>query len=129
MLGRKSPVVRGTHRATELALGLASRVALEELPAALRRELGDVPGLVHRLQIDAQRLRKQYDELQESLAAAGDAAASSAEFSIVRDDRDRMHAKLGEAVRALETIRLNLLRLHAGSGTVESVTTRDRSRI
>jgi hypothetical protein len=30
---------------------------------------------------------------------------------------------LGEAVAALETIRLNLLRLHAGTGTVEGLTT------
>ena len=37
--------------------------------------------------------------------------------------RDELHAKLGETVGALETIRLNLLRLHAGSLSVESVTT------
>jgi len=37
--------------------------------------------------------------------------------------RDVLHAKLGDAVGALETIRLNLLRLHAGATTVESVTT------
>ena len=37
----------------------------------------------------------------------------------LRAERDIVHARLGEAVGALETIRLNLLRLHAGSATVE----------
>src|SRR5206468_10426007 len=31
--------------------------------------------------------------------------------------------RLGDAVKALETIRLNLLRLRAGSGSVQSLTT------
>ena len=38
-------------------------------------------------------------------------------------ERDLVQQRLRDAVAALETIRLNLLRLHAGSGTVESVTT------
>ena len=37
--------------------------------------------------------------------------------------RDSVHTKLGEAVGALETIRLDLLRLHAGSTTIQSITT------
>jgi len=37
--------------------------------------------------------------------------------------RDAVHLKLGEAVGALETIRLDLLRLHAGSTTIQSITT------
>ena len=122
LLGKKAPVVGGTHRATELALGLASESLFEQLPAAMRRELADVPDLVRRLQHDAQLLRKQYDELQESLASAGDEAAG-ADYTPVREERDRVHEKLGDAVRALETIRLNLLRLHAGSGTIASFTT------
>ncbi len=34
-----------------------------------------------------------------------------------------MQQRLADAVAALETIRLNLLRLHAGTGSVQSVTT------
>ena len=41
----------------------------------------------------------------------------------MRDIRDEMQAKLTETIAALETIRLNLLRLHAGSGNVQSLTT------
>ena len=37
--------------------------------------------------------------------------------------RDKARDKLQEAVAALETIRLGLLHMHAGSGTVESMTT------
>ena len=38
-------------------------------------------------------------------------------------ERDLVQRRLKEAVAALETIRLNLLRLHAGTGDVTSLTT------
>jgi hypothetical protein len=38
-------------------------------------------------------------------------------------ERDEVHARLARTVAALEAVRLSLLRLHAGSGTVESITT------
>jgi serine/threonine-protein kinase len=122
LLGRQVVGTAVTHRATELSLGLAAESLFESLPARTREALGDVPGVSRRLQEDAQRLRKLYNELLEAVDAAGDAAFSDA-HSALRADRDRIHAKLGEAVGALETIRLNLLRLHAGSGSVESITT------
>ncbi len=111
-----------THRATELSLGMAAENLYDGLPKETRRALGDLPGLVRRLQGDAQSLRKRHDDLQEVLAEAGDVGSSDA-YDDLRADRDAVHAKLGEAVGALETIRLSLLRLHAGSGTVEGLTT------
>jgi serine/threonine-protein kinase len=84
--------------------------------------LGDLPALLRRLEGDAQSLRARYDEVQEALGDGGDAAAS-AEYAEVRAARDAIHARLGDAVGALETIRLNLLRLHAGSVTVAGLTT------
>ena len=110
-----------THRATELSLGLAAEQLYESLPKETRLALGDLPALLKRLQDDAQALRKRHDELQEALAEVGD--ASSPEYAEVRALRDSIHEKLGDAVAALETIRLNLLRLHAGSATVEGFTT------
>jgi serine/threonine-protein kinase len=110
-----------THRATELSLGMAAEQLYEDLPKETRRALGDIPGVLHRLQDDAQELRKRHDALQDAIAESGD--SSGAEYADVRDMRDELHAKLGDAVGALETIRLNLLRLHAGSLSVESVTT------
>jgi serine/threonine-protein kinase len=122
LLGKRMPATAVTHCATELALGLAADSLFESLPQPIRRSLGDLPGVVRCLEDDAQRLRKLYDELQEALAAVGDAAFSDAHHAL-RADRDRVHARLTDTVRALETIRLSLLRLHAGSGSVEALTT------
>ncbi len=122
LLGKRRPESAMTHRATELSLGMAAEQLFENLPKESRQALGDLPGLLRRLQGDAQSLRKHYDELQEALGAAGD-AASSADYAELRSARDAIHGKLGEAVGALETIRLNLLRLHAGSATVAGLTT------
>src|SRR6266568_360642 len=41
----------------------------------------------------------------------------------LEQDAQRMRQRLEDTVKALETIRLNLLRLHAGSGSVQSLTT------
>ncbi len=119
--GRERPSVM-THRATELSLGMAAEQLFDRLPAATRRELGGLPTIVRRLRDDAQVLRRRYDDLQEAINDAGD-AASSAAYADVRDMRDTIKARLGDTVGALETIRLNLLRLHAGNTTAEGITT------
>jgi serine/threonine-protein kinase len=111
-----------THRATELSLGMAADQLYEGLPKATQQELRELPGVLRRLQHDAQGLRQRLDQLQEAITDAG-AAANSPEYESVRQARDLTSSKLGEAVGALETIRLNLLRLHAGSATVEGLTT------
>ena len=121
-LGARAPQTAMTHRATELSLGMAADQLYESLPRETRHTLRELPGILHRLQEDAQALRKRHDDLQEAIAAAGD-AATSAEYAGIRATRDEIHAKLGEAVGALETIRLNLLRLHAGSLSVQGLTT------
>ena len=111
-----------THRATELSLGMAAEQLFENLPKESRQALGDLPALLHRLQRDAQTLRARYDDLHEVLSEAGIAAATE-DYESLRAERDLVHDKLGDAVGALETIRMNLLRLHAGSATVEGLTT------
>jgi hypothetical protein len=60
--------------------------------------------------------------LQEALNRPG-ASAESDDYEPLFAERDLVHDKLGDAVGALETIRLNLLRLHAGSATVAGLTT------
>jgi len=122
LLGKRAIVPAMTHRATELSLGMAAEQLFESLPKESRQALGDLPALLRRLEADAQSLRARYDELQEALGDGGDAAAS-AEYAEVRAARDAVHARLGDAVGALETIRLNLLRLHTGSVTVAGLTT------
>ena len=111
-----------THRPTELSLGLASENLYEALPRETRAALADVPATLARLQADAQTLRRHVNALNDSLADAGTDAAA-AEYADVRELRDQLQDKLAESVGALETIRLNLLRLHAGSGSVEGLTT------
>ncbi len=121
LVGARGHVSAMTHRATELSLGMAAEELYESLPKDSRRALGDLPALLQRLQNDAQSLRKRHDDLQDALSGAGESA--SADYAELCELRDETSAKLGEAVGALETIRLNLLRLHAGSATVESLTT------
>jgi len=120
-----------THRPTELALGMAAEQLYETLPKETRHQLRELPDVVHRLEQDAQRMRARLEELQEALSGAGhtgspDPAIAARHDRIVADlsaERDLVQQRLKDAVAALETIRLNLLRLHAGTGTVKSLTT------
>jgi hypothetical protein len=117
LLGKSAPSAAMTHRATELSLGLAAEQLYESLPKETRKVLAAVPEILTRLQADAQTLRKQHDELQDIISISGKADEQLGRL------RDSVHGKLGEAVGALETIRLDLLRLHAGSTSIQSVTT------
>lgn len=110
-----------THRATELSLGMAAEQLFESLPKDARSALADLPRVLNRLQADAQRLRSRYNELHDTLGQASPEHAE--DYDSLRGQRDLAQEKLREAVGALETIRLNLLRLHAGSATVEGLTT------
>jgi serine/threonine-protein kinase len=129
----KAQSAPATHRATEMALALASEQLFEQLPRATRQQLRDLPDVVQRLEHDAGTMRRRLDELQDALAGAGDGTAPAGEGTlaarrerIVADlagERDRVHRRLADAVKALETIRLSLLRLRAGSGSVQNLTT------
>ena len=111
-----------THRATELSLSLAAEQLFESLPREMRAALGDVPSMLKSLHDDAQRLRRHLDRLRDVL---GDATASAQDSSLdgLRDERARVQGRLQEAVASLESLRLGLLRLHAGSMTVDNFTT------
>jgi len=123
-----------THRPTELALGMAAEQLYDTLPKETRQQLRELPDVVHRLEQDAQRMRARLEELQEALSDVGqrgtpgtpDPAIGVRHDRIVADlsaERDLVQQRLKDAVAALETIRLNLLRLHAGTGSVRSLTT------
>src|SRR5437899_11801115 len=76
-------------------------------------------------------MRARLEDLQEALADAEqrvspDPSIAARQNRIVADlsaERDLVQQRLKDAVAALETIRLNLLRLHAGTGSVRSLTT------
>jgi len=67
-------------------------------------------------------MRERLNMLNDALGpdSATDVDRATAEL---REVRGQVRARLKDAVAALENIRLNLLKLHAGSGTVQSVTT------
>jgi eukaryotic-like serine/threonine-protein kinase len=124
-----------TFRPTEMALGMAAERLFEDLPKETRERLHELPDAVRRLEHDAARMRIRLDELNDALQGAGERGRLSGQIDtdikqrrdrVVTDletERDLVQRRLKEAVAALETIRLNLLRLHAGTGDVRSLTT------
>lgn len=134
-LGR--PVVQGTqtfsNRPTEFAIGMAVAGLFESLPKETRRELGNLPEVVQGLEEDAQRMRARVEELSEVLGHASTAAAHDDPDSPlhakrhkavddIRNARDQAQHRLTEAVAALENLRVDLLRMRAGTVNLESVT-------
>jgi serine/threonine-protein kinase len=82
---------------TEVVLGNAAEQLFAALPEEHRRQLGDVPALVAKLEADALALRGRADDPQAT-------------------------KRLETTVAALETLRLDLLRLHAGNVTLDELT-------
>ncbi len=91
--GPERPVLPSSD-ATELVLGRAVTEIYDGLPSDVRHRLGDVTGVISRLEEDAEELRRRSDTGE----------------------------RLTEAVAALENVRLGLLRLRAGVGSVDDLT-------
>ena len=104
-------------RATEAALGIAASELFAALPKAYREQLAELPATVAALEAQAAGARAEI----EVLAALVTSGSSDAEALAVR--RDRAAAHLGESVAALESIRLDLLRLHANADDLAPLTT------
>ena len=85
----------GEH--TEVALGRVATELYAALPDEQRKQLGNVPALVAHLEADATALRGR----------------------VLGEKTDE---RLAVAVAALEGLRLNLLRLHAGAATLHELT-------
>jgi serine/threonine-protein kinase len=135
------PNAGSAYGPTELAIGMAAERLFEELPKAAQKDLEELPELVNRLEKDALGMRQRIEELNGMLfdiGGEGDSGFSKRAASVVsnpdlrvqrdqvKDDleraRDGAQVRLQDAVASLETIRLGLLRLHAGSGTVGGIT-------
>lgn len=120
-LRQKALPMRPTHRPTELQIGFAIDALYEQLPKEIRSGLGDVSSVVRQLEADAQTLRQTLERLNDAHAAA---RATGGEIPTdLQDARETTEKHLAEAVASLETVRLGLLRLTAGTGTVEGLTT------
>jgi hypothetical protein len=118
-----------THRPTELALAFAAEDLYAELPKAMQAALPGLPEVLKRLEQQARAVRARIEELEQSLAEVGQRAAgepvAARRAALVADltaARDQARARLSESVAALETIRLDLLRLRAGAGSVDRIT-------
>ena len=106
----------GAFRATESALGVAAAELYAALPKAYREQLEELPALVESLEARAAEARAEM-ELVAALAPSG----SDAEVLAARHHAAKEH--LAESVAALEGIRLDLLRLHAGASDLAPLTT------
>jgi serine/threonine-protein kinase len=135
--GAALPADRVGHP-TELVVGAAAAALYAALPPEARSALPDLPVIVQRLEQDAQRIRRRCDELGEALAAveagpapSGDgggrawpaiAERRAALATTLRTAQATSRQRLGDAVAALEVIRLDLLRLRAGGATFDGIT-------
>ena len=95
-MGLKVPERRAmaSADATELVLGRSALAAYNALPPAEREQVKDVPEVVARLERDAEALRA----------------------------RGETGERLAETVAALENLRLEMLKLRAGTGTIADLT-------
>jgi serine/threonine-protein kinase len=110
---RRDRLVSLDYRPTEMALGLAVGDLFDALPKSYRIHLAELPEIVRRLEKHAAASRFQVEQL-ESLDAAADRQLS--------EQLAEARGSLAEAVAALESIRLDLLRLHGGETDLRPIT-------
>jgi serine/threonine-protein kinase len=107
----------GVFRATEVALGAAVSDLFAALPSAFRENLGELPDTVTALEANAAAARAELD-IVAALAPSG-----STDAVLLERRRSAATAHLSASVAALEGIRLDLLRLHAGASDLAPLTT------
>ena len=114
---RSRAVGGGVFRATEAALGVAASDLFAALPKAHREQLAELPATVAALEQRAAAARAEL-EVVASLAPSGNDADG-----VLASRRELAAAHLASSVAALEGIRLDLLRLHAGASDLAPLTT------
>jgi eukaryotic-like serine/threonine-protein kinase len=107
----------GVFRPTEVVIGLAASELFAALPEAYRVELFQLPSIVSALEARAAEARAEVDVVA-ALARPG-----SDDTAVLERRRDTASANLAASVGALERIRLDLLKLHAGAGDLKPLTT------
>jgi serine/threonine protein kinase len=104
-------------RATEAALGVAASELYAALPKQFRDDLSELPALIEALEARAAAARAELDVVT-AMAPSG-----SAGEDVLAARRQAAADQLSESVAALEGIRLDLLRLHAGASDLAPLTT------
>ena len=114
---RSRAVGGGVFRPTESALGVAASELFAALPSAHREQLAELPATIAALEQRAAAARAELEAVA-ALAPAGDEAGA-----MLATRREKAAAHLASSVAALEGIRLDLLRLHAGASDLAPLTT------
>ncbi|MDB4883034.1 MAG: protein kinase [Gemmatimonadetes bacterium] len=104
-------------RATEAALGVAASELYAALPKDFRDQLAELPAIVAALEARAAEARAEVDVVA-ALVPSG-----SVDSDVLAARKKTAAAHLSESVAALEGIRLDLLRLHAGAADLAPLTT------
>jgi len=104
-------------RATEAALGVAASELFAALPTEYRERLAELPAIVATLEARATEARAEV-EVVTALVPSG-----AGDSSVLAARKQAAAAHLAESVAALEGIRLDLLRLHAGAADLAPLTT------
>jgi serine/threonine-protein kinase len=115
--GESRAVGGGVFRPTEAALGLAASELFAALPETYRIELLELPSIVQVLEARAAEARAEIDVVA-ALARPG-----SDDSAVLEGRRQAASANLSASVGALERIRLDLLKLHAGARDLKPLTT------
>ena len=113
-----APVEGAIFRPTEVVLGVAAGELFAALPTPYREKLAELPVVVRTLEARAVESRAQLD------AYAARPVTRDCSSPHPRDVGEmRARRTLAESVGALESIRLDLLRLHAGEADLAPITT------
>ncbi|MGH7617352.1 MAG: hypothetical protein ACREPM_09010, partial [Gemmatimonadaceae bacterium] len=117
------------NRPTEIAISMSAEALFGNFSTEMRESLGDVPAGLRALEAHAKAARAHIEELdatiEQALYSAPPAGSVERQKALVADlrvARDAAEARRAEVVSAMENVRLNLLRLQAGIGSVEGVT-------
>ena len=114
---RSRAVGGGVFRSTESALCVAASELFAALPKSYREQFAELPAIVAALEARAAGARAEGDVIA-ALAPSG-----SVDAEALTTRRHAAAAHLAESVAALEGIRLDLLRLHAGASDLAPLTT------
>lgn len=104
-------------RVTEVALGVAASELFAALPKAYKEQLAGLPLVVSELEARAAEARAEV-ELLSTMAPSGGTGTE-----VLEERRRKAASHLSSSVAALESVRLDLLRLHAGAGDLAPLTT------
>ncbi len=129
-LKRRSAPEHTLHRPTEVALGEAAEALYKALPSAQRKDLKHLPREIHFLSNQAQEMRRKLEELDDLIATAApdtlfgekSQAGGDGGGAELREARDLWATRLKETVTLLESLRVGLLKLHAGTAVADQLT-------